>query len=176
MSRGLIPPISLSRDLFSPSGDQAIFSTFWGDLLTELHCQPGEKIHWRNSINPMETAPPEFQFLSLVVVEGVLADGSPIKLQGQESWGTPKIHLQNEISPKGSETKWPNRYNPVALRSRATLFCSAFSRIWRGVAGESRYTFSALERCVAVQVASWKVSRYRGCRSYTVARRTAVGH
>ena len=30
-------------------------------------------------------------------------------------------------------------------------------------------TFSALEGGVALQVVAWKVSRYRGCRSYTVA-------
>ena len=38
-------------------------------------------------------------------------------------------------------TERPNRYSdPVALRCRATLCRSRFSRIWRGVAGESRYT------------------------------------
>ena len=37
-------------------------------------------------------------------------------------------------------------------------------------------TFSALEGGVALQVASWKVSRYKGCRIYTVACRAAVGH
>ena len=34
--------------------------------------------------------------------------------------------------------KWPNRYSdPVALHGRATLCRTTFSRIWRGVAGES---------------------------------------
>ena len=43
-----------SRDrilcFFSPPGNRAIFSTFWGDFLTKLHSKPGEKgkkIHWR---------------------------------------------------------------------------------------------------------------------------------
>ena len=29
--------------LFSPPGNRAIFSTFWGDFLTKLHSKPGEK-------------------------------------------------------------------------------------------------------------------------------------
>ena len=34
---------------FSPPGNRAIFSTFWGNSLTELHRRPGDsgKIHWR---------------------------------------------------------------------------------------------------------------------------------
>ena len=40
-----------------------------------------------------------------------------------------------------SPTKWPNPCSiPVALHCRATLCRTTFSRIWRGVAGESRYT------------------------------------
>ena len=37
-------------------------------------------------------------------------------------------------------------------------------------------TFSALNGGVALEVASWRVSRYRGCCSYTVACRAAVRH
>ena len=36
--------------------------------------------------------------------------------------------------------------------------------------------FSALEGGVALQAASWKMSRYPGCSSYTVACHAAVGH
>ena len=37
--------------------------------------------------------------------------------------------------------KWPNCYrNPVAAHCRAALCRITFSNIWRGVAGESRYT------------------------------------
>ena len=42
--------------------------------------------------------------------------------------------------------------------------------------GPAAPTFSALKGGVALQVASWKVSRYRGCRSYTVACRATKGH
>ena len=59
---------------FSPPGNRAIFSTFWGDFLAELHIEPGEKgkyplkkiqtIQWRNFRN--------CRFLSLVVIERVL--------------------------------------------------------------------------------------------------------
>ena len=61
--------------LFSPLGNRAIFSTFWGHFLTKLHSEPGEKgksplekIHK----NPVETVPQNCRFLSLVVVESVL--------------------------------------------------------------------------------------------------------
>ena len=46
-----------------------------------------------------------------------------------------------DFSEDGLGSKQPNRYsNPVALHCHATLCCTTFSRIWRGVAGESRYT------------------------------------
>ena len=37
-------------------------------------------------------------------------------------------------------------------------------------------TFSALKGGVALQVASWKVSRYSGGRSYTVGCHATMGH
>ena len=73
-----------------------------------------------------------------------------------------------------SLAKWPKSYsycNPVALHGRAALCHTTLTRVWRGVAGESRYTprkgpltptFSALEGGAALQVASWKASRYNG--------------
>ena len=35
--------------IFSPPRDRAIFSTFWGDFLTKLYIETGERerIHWR---------------------------------------------------------------------------------------------------------------------------------
>ena len=60
---------------------------------------------------------------------------------------------------------------PVVLHCRATLCRITFPRMWRGVTGESRYTpskapvapsFAALKGGVALQVASWKVSRHKG--------------
>ena len=62
----------------SPPGDRGIFSTFgaiWGDFLTKLHREPGErgKIHWRQfKKNPVETAPRNCSFLYLVAVECAL--------------------------------------------------------------------------------------------------------
>ena len=39
--------------------------------------------------------------------------------------------------------KWPHHYSdPVSIHCRTTLFHITFSRIWRDVAGESRYTAS----------------------------------
>ena len=62
---------------FAPPGDRAIFSTFCGDFLTKLHRELGE--NGENNIplekiqkNPVETAPQNCSFLSLVVVERVL--------------------------------------------------------------------------------------------------------
>ena len=60
---------------FSPPGSRAIFSTFGGDFLTKLHTQPGQKGNkstGENSKNPVETAPRNCRFLSLVVVERAL--------------------------------------------------------------------------------------------------------
>ena len=80
------PPLSVglplaltNRDVtgfyaFSPPGNQANLSTFWGDSLTQLHSKPGEKgqkIHFIQK-NAVETAPRNRRFLSLVVVERVL--------------------------------------------------------------------------------------------------------
>ena len=60
---------------FPPPGNRAIFSTFWGDFLTNLHIKPGEreqKSTGQNSENPVERFPRNCRFLSLVVVERVL--------------------------------------------------------------------------------------------------------
>ena len=57
--------------LFSPPGDRAIFSTFWGDFLTKLDRKAGEKGEnplEKNQKNPVETASRNCRFLSLVVV------------------------------------------------------------------------------------------------------------
>ena len=59
----------------SPPRSQAVFSTFWGDCHTKLHCEPWEKgKHPLENIqkNPVETAPRSCRFLSRVVVERVL--------------------------------------------------------------------------------------------------------
>ena len=77
-----------------------------------------------------------------------------------------KFTAHTAFSMSGS--KWPNRYsNPVALRSVALRF-----RGFGGMSQENRATppekgpvappFSALKGGAALQVASWKVSRYRG--------------
>ena len=49
--------------LFSPPGNRAIFSTFWGHFLTKLHRKPGEKekIHWRKSTKSSGEASPKLQ-------------------------------------------------------------------------------------------------------------------
>ena len=61
---------------FSPPGNRAIFSTFWGHFLTKSHIKPGEK-----GKDPMEKiqkkirrrrVPRNCRFLSLVVAERVL--------------------------------------------------------------------------------------------------------
>ena len=60
---------------FSPPGNRAIFSTFWGHFLTKLHSQPGEKGKpplEKIQKNPVEKAPQNCRFLSLVMVERVL--------------------------------------------------------------------------------------------------------
>ena len=72
--------------------------------------------------------------------------------------------------------------NTVALHSVALRFFPGFE----GVSQENRATprekgpvaptFSALKGGVALQITSWKVSGYRGCRSYTVACRAAMSH
>ena len=65
------------------------------------------------------------------------------------------------------------RTNRIMNKRGVSEHCrTTFSKIWRGVARESRYTlcqngpvaptFSALRGGVALRVASWKVSRYRG--------------
>ena len=84
----------------------------------------------------------------------------------------------------GGGAKWPNRYsNPVALHCRATLCRTTFSKIWRGVAGESRYekgpvapTFSVLKGGVHFKLLLGRCRGAGGCRSYTVTCRAAVGH
>ena len=62
--------------LFSPPGNGVLFSTICGDSLTKLHRKPGEKgqiSDWRKfKKNPVEMAPCNCRFLSLVVVERVL--------------------------------------------------------------------------------------------------------
>ena len=92
---------------------------------------------------------------------------------------------QGHEQRRGKVPKRPNCHsNPVTQHCRATLCRITFSRIWRGVAGQSRYnpskgpaapTFSALKADVALQVASWKVSQ-GSVRSYSVTCRTTVGH
>ena len=55
--------------LFCPPGNRALFFTFWVDFLTKSHRRPGEKgksIYWRSLKNPVETAPRNCGFLSLV--------------------------------------------------------------------------------------------------------------
>ena len=62
--------------LFCGPGNRAIFSTFWDDFLTKLRRKPGEKrknpLEKITNKYPMETAPWNCRFLSLVVVERVL--------------------------------------------------------------------------------------------------------
>ena len=69
--------------------------------------------------------------------------------------------------------KWPIRYgNPVALHCRAALCRATFLRIWGGcrkrivlhlVKGRcSTYFFSSYRQSVALQIASWEVSLYKG--------------
>ena len=78
-----------------------------------------------------------------------------------------KYVLSQSTTPFACTLEWPQ---PLALHCRATLCRTTFSKTWRGVTRESRYTpskgpvvptFSALKGGVALQVASWKASRYR---------------
>ena len=53
---------------FSPPGNRAIFSIFWGDFLAKLHSIPGEKGNkstGENSKTPVKTAPRNCRFLCL---------------------------------------------------------------------------------------------------------------
>ena len=60
---------------FSLPGNRAIFSTFWGDFLTNLRRQPGDKKKKtleKIQKDPAETVLRNCRFLSLVIVERVL--------------------------------------------------------------------------------------------------------
>ena len=57
---------------FSPPGNQAIFSIFWGDSLETLRKRNETNPLEKNIKNPMETAARNCRFLSLVVVKCVL--------------------------------------------------------------------------------------------------------
>ena len=102
----------------------------------------------------------------------------------EPSHKAPKV-LQNF----GSQTrlsKWPNRYShPVALHCCAKLSRCKFSRIWRGIAGESNYalfkgalapTCPAFKRVLHFKLPPGRRRNTGGCRSYTVACRATVGH
>ena len=59
-------------DAIFSTGFFATFSRFWGARLTKLHREPGEKAKNTSGEPPVETAPRNCRFLSLVVVERVL--------------------------------------------------------------------------------------------------------
>ena len=62
---------------FSPPWNQAIFSTFWGAFLLDytetLERREKNPLERENSKSPVETAPRNCRFLSLVMVERVLS-------------------------------------------------------------------------------------------------------
>ena len=59
-------------DAIFSTGFFATFSRFWGARLTKLHINTGEKAKKSSGELPVETAPRNCRFLSLVVVEHVL--------------------------------------------------------------------------------------------------------
>ena len=76
--------------LFSPPGNRAIFCTFWGHFLTELHSKPGEKsknIHWRKILKIQWRRRPE------------IADFCPL------SWSN-MSRLQSLTKLSRMSTKW----------------------------------------------------------------------
>ena len=67
---------------FSPPGNRAILSTFWGDFLAKLHRKPGKNLFKKNPLeefkqNQVEMAVENCRFLSLVMIERALTTTPP---------------------------------------------------------------------------------------------------
>ena len=115
--------------LFAPPGNWASFSTSWGDFLSKLHRKPGEKQgkHPLESIpkkNPVETAPRNCRFLSLVVVERVLSLFHAFFMAPLPGWTPEKMPFRPmawnlaKIALSGPKKPWqPQRRIPCIHRA-----------------------------------------------------------
>ena len=104
--------------IFSPRGNQDIFSTFWGDFLTKLHKTLGEKEEKirRRKKKTAETAPRNCRFLSLVLGERALILAWPPLFNSQvESQSAPPSPRTSHLFPLALNSRRKIRYVHQAL-------------------------------------------------------------
>ena len=118
---------------FSPPGNRAMFSAFWGDFLIKLHRKPGEieQIHWRKFKKSKEEPPPGPQHFKLTIAVKIVTSWNSKRLipvivivigcNGLESLSTPGCHNGPkflETCFEVLETLFSKRYFKYALASR----------------------------------------------------------